>query len=142
MVALREITREDWFQCTQLNVTDEQRKLFTAPVVYWLAESKYETHFKPLAIYHEDTMVGFAIYFVNETGIGEIEAIMIDQNHQGKGYGRIAMIELINLLKDEYHCEEVRLSHRKKNEIASKLYESLGFEIINSEEAIVRRLIL
>jgi diamine N-acetyltransferase len=87
-------------------------------------------------------MVGFAIYIVNESGIGEIEAFMIDQNHQGRGYGRSAMIELINLLKYEYDCKEIRLSHRRKNDIASKLYESLGFEIINSENAILRRLIL
>ncbi|WP_317964576.1 GNAT family N-acetyltransferase [Paenibacillus sp. CCS19] len=102
----------------------------------------YETHFNPLAIYHEDEMVGFAIYCVNETGIGEIEAIMIDQHHQGKGYGRSAMVELIKLLRDQFRCQEVRLSHRKENEIASNLYESLDFEIINSEEAIARRLVL
>lgn len=142
MVTLMEITKENWFQSTQLKVTEEQRKLFTAPVVYWLAESKYETHFNPLAIYLKDIMVGFAIYIVNESGVGEIEAIMIDQNHQGRGYGRSAMMALINLLKYEYHCKEVRLSHRRKNVIASKLYESLGFEVINSENAILRRLIL
>ena len=97
MVALMEITKENWFQSTQLRVTEEQRELFTAPVVYWLAESKYETHFNPLAIYFKDIMVGFAIYTVNESGVGEIEAIMIDQNHQGRGYGRSAMMALINL---------------------------------------------
>ncbi|MBE1442633.1 ribosomal protein S18 acetylase RimI-like enzyme [Paenibacillus sp. OAS669] len=75
-------------------------------------------------------MVGFAIYIVIDNGIGEIDAIMIDQHYQGRGYGRSAVIDLINLLKDEYQCKEVRLSHRKKNDIASKLYESLGFEII------------
>ncbi|ULL16486.1 GNAT family N-acetyltransferase [Paenibacillus sp. H1-7] len=79
------------------------------------------THFNPLAIYLEDTMVGFAIYIVIDNGIGEIEAIMIDQHYQGRGYGRSAMIELINLLKNEYQCKEVRLSHRKKNDTASKL---------------------
>lgn len=140
MLSLKEITRENWFDCTKLKVTDEQKKLFTAPVVYWLAESKYETKFNPLAIYYDDILVGFTVYVVNEDGTCEVEAIMIDQNYQRHGYGRKAMELLIKLFKEQHHCTEIKLSHRRKNEIASRLYDSLGFQIISSDGPVIRSL--
>jgi diamine N-acetyltransferase len=140
MLFLKAITRQNWFSCTKLSVTEEQKKIFTAPVVYWLAESKFETQFIPLAIYYGDTLVGFTVYVANEDGTGEVEAIMIDQHYQRRGYGRQAMELLIHLFQEQHHCHEIKLSHRRNNEIASKLYDSMGFEIISSDEAITRSL--
>lgn len=43
-------------------MTDEQARYFPAPVVYWLAESKFEPEFRPLAAYSDGALVGFAVY--------------------------------------------------------------------------------
>jgi GNAT superfamily N-acetyltransferase len=142
LISLRPITRDNWFQCTQLQVTTEQKKLFTAPVVYWLAESKYEKQFRTSAIYHHEILVGFAVYVVNEDGIGEVEAIMVDYKYQQQGYGKAAMNEIIGLLKNQHRCHEIRLSHRRANKAASKLYESLGFRVINDDGPVIRSLLL
>ncbi|GIP39070.1 hypothetical protein J31TS4_23500 [Paenibacillus sp. J31TS4] len=124
-------------------MTEEQSRLFTAPVVFWLAESKYETGFRPVAVYEDETPVGFAVYVVHEDGTGEIEAVMIDQRHQGRGHGRAAMEQLVGRLRDRYGCREAVLSHRTANYPAARLYESMGFRALGGEEGVVvRRLAL
>ena len=51
MIHLKRVSVDNWYACTQLDVTEEQRKSFPAPVVYWIAESKVVTDFRPMAIY-------------------------------------------------------------------------------------------
>lgn len=62
MIHLKSVSEGNWYACTQLNVTEEQKKSFPAPVVYWIAESKVVTDFHPMAIYYDSDLVGFAVY--------------------------------------------------------------------------------
>jgi len=62
-VTLRPVTADNWKQCVGLSVEPEQ-KLFVAPNAYSLAEAAYEDGCVPLAIYHDETMVGFAMYWL------------------------------------------------------------------------------
>lgn len=59
---------------------------------------------------------------------------MIDEKHQGKGYGKAAMKTLIQLMRIS-NCRRIMIGHRPDNLIAGKLYESLGF-LKTSEEVI------
>jgi diamine N-acetyltransferase len=65
---------------------------------------------------------------------------MIDAAHQGKGYGRAAMVEAIKRMREEPDCRQIALSYVPGNAAAAKLYESLGFvktgEIIDGEEVV------
>lgn len=40
MIHLKSVSEGNWYACTQLNVTEEQKTGFPAPVEYWIAESK------------------------------------------------------------------------------------------------------
>lgn len=40
-VELKPVCIDNWYECTQLTVKAEQLSIFPAPVVYWIAESKY-----------------------------------------------------------------------------------------------------
>ncbi|MEK3687353.1 hypothetical protein [Paenibacillus sp. FSL R10-2736] len=40
-VELKPVCIDNWYECTQLTVKPEQLNIFPAPVVYWIAESKY-----------------------------------------------------------------------------------------------------
>ncbi|MCM3172775.1 hypothetical protein [Paenibacillus sp. MER 99-2] len=46
LIDLQPVTIENWYACTQLKVKPEQLALFPAPVVYWIAESKYVSDFE------------------------------------------------------------------------------------------------
>ena len=96
----------------------------------------------PLAIYANNTMVGFLMYiydttdhesFQNEVYFGEktyfIWHFMIDKNYQGKGYGKLAFEKMLADIETMPYGEaqNVDLFYHKNNVIAKELYASLGF---------------
>lgn len=144
VVVLKPVSIENWYECTQLKVKPEQLNVFPAPVVYWIAESKYVTEFELRAIYAEEALVGFLVFCTNPDQDDNywIPALMIDEQHQGKGYGKAAMEHLIQYMSSS-NFTRIMIGHRPENNIAGKLYEALGFikvseEIIDGE--IVRQL--
>ncbi|MDR6551875.1 ribosomal protein S18 acetylase RimI-like enzyme [Paenibacillus qinlingensis] len=57
---------------------------------------------------------------------------MIDENHQGKGYGKTTMKQLIELI-ESMGCKKIMIGHRPNNLIAGEMYESLGFKKASEE---------
>lgn len=125
-VTLREINKSNWEECIKLKV-DETQVNFVASNVYSLAESKFETSFFPLAIYNRQTMVGFVMYGLDDDDWW-ICRLMVDKNYQKNGYGRTAMLKLIEILRNKPECHRIFTSYEPKNLVAQKLYLSLGFE--------------
>lgn len=131
-VMLKEVTKDNFRQIARLKVADDQQ-MFVANNAYSLAQSKYEPEYKlvPLGIYDDETPVGFVMYGAAEDEGREIWAIwrlMVDQNHQRKGYGRAAITQTINRIKAEVGCDEIYISFVPANVGAKALYASLGFE--------------
>jgi diamine N-acetyltransferase len=126
-VSLREITPENFKQCVNLKVAEGQEK-FVASNVMSIAQSKvYPTHL-PFAVYAGEEIVGFVLYgFDEEEKRFYLGRLMIDEKHQGKGYGRAATLEVIERLKQIEDCTEIYLSFVPENKNAEKLYESIGF---------------
>ncbi|WP_152404399.1 GNAT family N-acetyltransferase [Paenibacillus cellulositrophicus] len=127
-IVLKPVTANNWYACTKLRVKKEQEEVFPAPVVYRIAESKYVNEFELLAVYDEQLLVGFLVFCNNEDEEGNfwIPAIMIDQNFQGKGFGKAAMRKLIDTMERK-GCKKMMIGHRPDNLTAGHLYESLGF---------------
>jgi diamine N-acetyltransferase len=58
-----------------------------------------------------------------------IDDIMIDAEHQGKGFGRAAMVATLKMIVARYpRCKAVQLTCFRSNTNAAALYVSLGFE--------------
>ncbi|MDP5275771.1 GNAT family N-acetyltransferase [Chengkuizengella axinellae] len=129
-IQLREVSKENWYDCTQLNVSEEQLKVFSFPVVYWIAESKYDDDLELRAVYSDDEIVGFIVYSSkpDQEKSYWIMAFMIDEKYQGKGYGKVAMEKLIEIMHTNYNCKKIMLGHRPNNFLAASFYESLGFK--------------
>ena len=123
------VTAKNFHECINLKIKDEQEG-FCASNLYSIAESKVEPLAIPLCIYVNNIMVGFILYGPEETDKGMIMSIdrfMMDQRFQGKGYGKLALIKLIELIKNNYEFKEVYLSYEPENIIADKLYCNYGF---------------
>lgn len=135
-VELKPVCIDNWYECTQLTVKPEQLNIFPAPVVYWIAESKYVHEFELRAIYSEEVPVGFLVFCTQPDKEDNcwIPALMIDHKHQGKGYGKAAMETLIQLMSGS-NCTRIMIGHRPDNLIAGRMYEALGF-LKASEEVI------
>lgn len=131
-IQLRDVTEENFFECVLMKASDVKgHPLFEKHVAsnaISLAQSKVVPGWVPKAIYHEDAMVGFAMYgFEKEHQIYFITRLMIDSKQQGKGYGRAAMQEIVAEMQRQYGCKEVYTSFVPDNEAAKGLYTSLGF---------------
>ena len=145
-IILKEVNRDNWYQCVKLKVAEHQKN-FVAPNTYSLAQAAYEPGCIPLCIYSDDIMVGFVMFAIDkeEDGTGEeqfwICRFMIDENYQGKGYGKAAMTEILQYAKSYYDYSEIYLSEVPGNESAKGLYQSFGFqltgEVIDGEEVMV-----
>ena len=97
------------------------------------AENFHEWH--PVAIYYDDEIIGFAMY--GSFGLNKdtwIDRIMIDEKHQGKGYGKLAMIKLIDIVSKEYGVNVIYLSITEENRAAYTLYKNIGFEFMNERD--------
>lgn len=126
-IIFKNVTKDNWIECISLSVLEEQ-KSFVASNLYSLAQSKYDTEMRPVCIYDNEKMIGFAMYAQEpETGRTWIIRFMIDIKYQNKGYGKAALTELINLLKNTFNCTEIYLSYEPDNDIANKLYSNAGF---------------
>lgn len=126
-IILKEINRENWEECIELQVEENQRK-FVASNSYSLLESKYEDYCYPMGIYDGETMVGFLMYsFDEDTNKWWMCRLMMDKKHQGKGYGKKSIELLIDLMKKEKGNIVLCTSFEPENTVADKLYESIGF---------------
>jgi diamine N-acetyltransferase len=128
MVELREITSNNYDDCLNLDVSDNQRN-FVASNTYSLAQAWvfYDTAY-PFAIYADDIMVGFVMMgYYKPKGEYTVWRFMIDKRFQGKGYGKAALALAIRYLKDKFNPKEIFLSFEPDNIIAEKLYYNAGF---------------
>ena len=132
---LEELNVENWLKVMELTVSEEQKDIFPIANVYWVGISRYEEETTLYAIKNDELYVGMVGVGYDEDGVsGYINPLMIDEKHQGKGYSKEAMILAIEKLKNEYMVSEINIGHRKNNMKAGKLYESLGFTIVDEDE--------
>ena len=122
------LTNENWGECIELKVSKEQEE-FVAPNTYSLLQAMYGEGLYPLAIYDGETMVGFLMYEKDEEDntMGMCR-LMIDQKYQKKGYGKAAVLKLLDLIREKYGNIEFFTSFEPENIVADKLYESVGFK--------------
>ncbi len=127
-IILKEIDKNNWEECIELEVEENQRS-FVASNSYSLLQSKYEDCGYPMGIYDGETMVGFLMYDLDEdTNEWWMCRLMMDKKHQGKGYGKKAIELFLDLMKKEKGNIAVCTSFEPENTVADKLYESMGFK--------------
>lgn len=142
---LRPVTSENWNALIRLKVQEGQQN-FVAPNLYSIAEAQfgaeYEGHWDlfPCGLYADGEPVGFAMTGLNPghpRWQAVIMRLMVDEKHQGRGYGREAMRMLLDSFRADALVRAVWLSYAPENEGARKLYVSLGFvetgEILEGE---------
>ncbi len=128
MVHFRIITKENLRDILHLEVHEEQKDQVASNAAS-IAQGHYyeEAYFR--AIYHEDTPVGFFMLYIDVPKTDyQVWRFMIDQKHQGKGYGRAALIQIIEYMKGLPDIKEIRLTYVPKKERGANLfYEKIGF---------------
>lgn len=142
MIRFEEISNQNVWKVCALEPFEEQKN-FVAENVQSLAEA-YATRNEgnnalPLAVYHEDVLIGFVMIGKGTVGNEEpceliaqnycLWRLMIDKRFQGKGYGRQTIAAVIDLVKTYPFgpAEKLWLSYEPENTHARDLYLRCGF---------------
>jgi diamine N-acetyltransferase len=133
-VSLREITGQNIRAVLALKVGKEQEKVYPRSNGYSIAEGHYPSDNDPVwmrAIYAGEEPVGF-IMTSEAPDVGEygIWRILVDEKHQGRGYGFRAVELLIERIKASPKAKVLFTSHVKGDGDAGPFYLKLGFEYI------------
>lgn len=144
MLHLETITKDNWVKAISLRVREDQVN-FVASNAVSLAQLNFLENFHAKGIYLGEEMIGFALYGIDEDDQEYwMYRMMIDQKHQGKGYGKEAIqlvIDDIRAIKEERH-QTITLSYEPENEHAKRIYKKLGFNevegLIISGEQVAR----
>ncbi len=98
------------------------------PNGYSLLQAAYQPERYPLAVYAGEEMVGFLMDPPDpDDAEWWIYRRMIDQRHQGRGYGREAMEQVIERIRRLPGCRRIFLGYEPENRAAEQLYARLGF---------------
>ncbi|MCX6045906.1 MAG: GNAT family N-acetyltransferase [Chloroflexi bacterium] len=131
-ITTRPVTEANWRTAIELDVHPEQRE-FTPTVAISLAKAYIQPDgavHDPVAVYAGPKMVGFYsfIYLPNNLYFAYLGGFLIDKSEQGRGYGRAALALFLHSVKRRQpECKEVLLTVNPRNQVAQRLYQSVGF---------------
>jgi diamine N-acetyltransferase len=131
-VKLEEVTARNWRAVARLELAPDQKDL-VASNLYSIAESKFDPDARPRAVYAGREPVGFLMYDASDAE-ALIYRFMIDRRHQGKGYGRAALVLAIAEIAALPNVRKVSVSYMPDNQVARALYASLGFKEAGLDE--------
>ncbi len=127
-VSLREITEDTLWSILDLEVKDEQKQ-YVASNATSIAEAHFSDHAWFRAIYADDQAVGFVLLYIDEDESEfDLWRMMIDKNHQGKGYGGRALQRIIDHVAQYPNAEELTLSYLPGEGDPGPFFMLFGFE--------------
>lgn len=131
MVDLIKVNNQNKEAMLQLKVKEDQIG-YIETVKQCLDEAKIDERWFPLGIYHQQDLIGFAMIgeFLYPDGMRTwMDRFLIDQNSQGQGYGKRALVAVLYKCIELYQHDEIYLSIYEDNAVAFKLYSKIGFEL-------------
>ena len=132
MINLRDITEKNLKSIIDLNVTKHQKDQ-VAPNSVSIAQSHYSKSAWFKGIFYDDIAVGFVMLdLIKEENKCFLWRFMIDKKYQGKGFGKIALTQVIDFVRSLNLYTYIATSYVPAENGAGGFYKNFGF--IESEE--------
>ncbi len=128
-IRLEKVSVINYENVLSLQVFEEQNGFVSSPA-YALAQAYayYKTAF-PFAIYNDNIIIGFIMFgFYESRHQYTLWKFLIDKQYQNKGYGKEALLQGIQYLKEPFKISELYTGVAIENQTAKHLYEKIGFE--------------
>lgn len=144
-ISIRVVNADNWEDATKISVREDQGN-FVPTVVESLAYAyikPWDEALDPYLVLADGEAIGFFYlsYTPDSTDNYWIGGFQIAQQRQRKGYGRIAMGEIINFVRESHpRCRLISLTVERENAIAQNLYQGLGYvstERLNQDGEII-----
>lgn len=137
LITLIPLAAADRNAAIRLSVHPEQED-FVATNEESIEEADENPECVPFVIQANGVPVGFAMYALDsDDNQYWIYRLMIDVRFQGRGYGRMALEQLVHLMSEIPDCWSITLSYHPDNHGAAALYRRFGFretgDVINDE---------
>ncbi len=128
MITLKDISKENLIEIIDLDVKKEQQDQ-VAPNSISIAEGNYSKSAWFKGIYYNNTPVGFVMLDVNiDQNECYLWRYMIDKKHQGLGYGKEALLKVIDYVNSLQKFKEIKTSYVPKDKNgADEFYRKIGF---------------
>ncbi|WOV88361.1 GNAT family N-acetyltransferase [Sporosarcina oncorhynchi] len=121
-----------------LRMTHEQQAFIESPADC-LKDAEDYPEFRPVGLYVDEQLVGFAMYgaLLDSAGGRNVwmDRLLIDERIQRRGYGRRFTELLLARMVSEYGKQPIYLSVFEENTAAIRLYEELGFTFIHEYDS-------
>ena len=134
LIQLREITADTVRKVTRLSVREDQRHL-VATVAESLAEALFAREAWYRVICHGEEMVGFVMLYDESLRSPAPQApqvgvwrFMIDARFQGKGFGREALLRVVDHVRSKKLFSKLELSYVPGPQSPESFYLGLGFQ--------------
>ena len=128
MISLKPVTKENLNDVISLCVNEDQKRFVSTNTESLAQAYVYSENAYPFAIYSDNEPVGFIMLGYYETKrYYTLWKFMIDQRYQNRGYGRQALELGIQFIKEHFETEELYTGVSLGNDIAKRLYRSVGF---------------
>ncbi|MEZ7170412.1 GNAT family N-acetyltransferase [Sporosarcina sp. OR05] len=135
---IRKVDKENHEEVLSLRVTVEQQGFIESPAEC-LKDAEEWPEFRPVGLYADKQLVGFAMYGALLDSVGGrnlwMDRLLIDAQHQRKGYGRRFTELLIERMLSEYGEQPIYLSVYEENKAAIRMYEEFGFAFIDEYDS-------
>jgi diamine N-acetyltransferase len=143
-VEWREVTLENWQEALRLAVRPEQLRFIAdyQPIAAIALAKAYlrpgDRIWTPYALYRDTDadMVGFTALSYQPGSADDywIFHYFVDWHYQGRGYGSVGLVRLIERIKGEHpQCQVLQLTVHPENRVARRLYTAAGFEATGGE---------
>jgi diamine N-acetyltransferase len=135
-IELKEVTYDNFDAVVELQLLKHQED-YLASNTYSIAQSKFDPHYHPRAIYADNELVGFLMYHTFDCDVAHqtgIHRFMIDYRFQGKGVGRSAMEAALAEIQRIPELKRITICYHPENPLAQPFYASFGFKEIGIDE--------
>ncbi|EKO3828666.1 GNAT family N-acetyltransferase [Vibrio harveyi] len=136
-INLRDITKDNWVDMIDLEITKEQEKFVALPSEA-IAASKFYDYYVNRGIYLGDKPVGFIQYYPNyDNGKPNeifIDQLLVDISLQGNGYGSEAVKLVLEEIKRLEGFNSVSICYVEGHNIMKKFFEKFSFEVVEQDE--------
>lgn len=134
MITFQKIDKENYMECISLKVKEHQRD-FVADNVQSLLDAHYLDGLETLAVYHNDTMVGFLLYdYDADLGGWSLSRFMIGAQYQGKGFGTAALKSFLRFFENSVGAKPLFACVNIENQTTIALFQKFGFAFVEEIE--------